>query len=228
MGEYSLSIADVERVLALNPRHFGALSGLAFMLEEMGEPELALKALQRGAGAQSEPPEHQRGGHAAGADERRSRALNVRDPRRADHAIRRRAARHGGPRPDQHRQDPLRDRAHARAPHRRHRPAAAAARPRGLRPHRRAARPVGGRARHRRGAHRAAARRLLGLHRRGDAGRHRRRLPRRRRDPALRRPRPRPRLHRPAAERPRPAGDAVPRRRDHARAIASLVHGAAA
>jgi tetratricopeptide (TPR) repeat protein len=45
MGEYALSIADVERVLALEPRHFGALSGLAFMLEEMEEPELALEAL---------------------------------------------------------------------------------------------------------------------------------------------------------------------------------------
>jgi tetratricopeptide (TPR) repeat protein len=45
MGEYSLSIADVEHVLALNPRHFGALAGLAYMLEALGEPELALKAL---------------------------------------------------------------------------------------------------------------------------------------------------------------------------------------
>jgi tetratricopeptide (TPR) repeat protein len=46
MDEYALAIADVERVLALNPRHFGALSGLAFMLEAMGEPELALEALK--------------------------------------------------------------------------------------------------------------------------------------------------------------------------------------
>jgi tetratricopeptide (TPR) repeat protein len=45
MGEYGLSISDVEHVLALNPRHFGALAGLAFMLESMGEPELALRAL---------------------------------------------------------------------------------------------------------------------------------------------------------------------------------------
>jgi tetratricopeptide (TPR) repeat protein len=45
MGEYSLSIADVEHVLALNPRHFGALAGLASMFEALGEPELALKAL---------------------------------------------------------------------------------------------------------------------------------------------------------------------------------------
>ncbi len=46
MGEYALAINDVEHVLVLNPRHFGALSGLAFMLEQMGEPELALKALR--------------------------------------------------------------------------------------------------------------------------------------------------------------------------------------
>jgi tetratricopeptide (TPR) repeat protein len=45
MGEYTLSISDVEHVLALNPRHFGALAGLAFMMEAMGETELALKAL---------------------------------------------------------------------------------------------------------------------------------------------------------------------------------------
>lgn len=45
MGEYTLSIADVGHVLALNPRHFGALSGLAFMYEQMDRPELALKAL---------------------------------------------------------------------------------------------------------------------------------------------------------------------------------------
>jgi tetratricopeptide (TPR) repeat protein len=45
MGEYGLSINDVEHVLALNPRHFGALAGLAYMLESMDEPELALDAL---------------------------------------------------------------------------------------------------------------------------------------------------------------------------------------
>ncbi len=47
MGEYSLSIADVEHVLVLNPRHFGALTGLAFMLEQLGEPEPALEVLRK-------------------------------------------------------------------------------------------------------------------------------------------------------------------------------------
>ena len=46
MGEYSLSIADVEHVLVLNPRHFGALAGLGFMLEQMDEPQFALRALE--------------------------------------------------------------------------------------------------------------------------------------------------------------------------------------
>lgn len=46
MGEYSLSIADIEHVLALNPRHFGALAGLASMFEDMGQPGLALRALR--------------------------------------------------------------------------------------------------------------------------------------------------------------------------------------
>ena len=36
----------MEHVLALNPRHFSALAGLAFMLESMDEPEMALRALQ--------------------------------------------------------------------------------------------------------------------------------------------------------------------------------------
>lgn len=46
MEEYTLSIADIERVLALNPRHFGALQGLGIMFEQMGEPELSLRAFE--------------------------------------------------------------------------------------------------------------------------------------------------------------------------------------
>lgn len=43
-GEYGLSIADVQRTLALNPRHFGALQGLGRMLEEMEDYPNALIA----------------------------------------------------------------------------------------------------------------------------------------------------------------------------------------
>lgn len=45
-GNYALSIADVEHVLVLNPRHFGALTGLSAMLEAMGDPQLALRAMR--------------------------------------------------------------------------------------------------------------------------------------------------------------------------------------
>jgi tetratricopeptide (TPR) repeat protein len=57
MGEYGLSINDVEHVLALNPRHFGALAGLAYMLESMGEPELALEALHAAQALNPNQPE---------------------------------------------------------------------------------------------------------------------------------------------------------------------------
>ena len=43
MKDFSRSIADVERVLELEPRHYGALSGLAAMLQALGREKRALE-----------------------------------------------------------------------------------------------------------------------------------------------------------------------------------------
>lgn len=43
-GKYGLSLEDIRRTLQLNPRHFGAMSGLALILEEIDRPEDALSA----------------------------------------------------------------------------------------------------------------------------------------------------------------------------------------
>ncbi|WP_371223059.1 tetratricopeptide repeat protein [Roseovarius sp. 2305UL8-3] len=41
------SFADLERVLTLNPRHFGAIEALGFLLEDMNRPEMAQEAYER-------------------------------------------------------------------------------------------------------------------------------------------------------------------------------------
>ena len=43
MKEYGRSISDIERVLELEPRHFGALSGLAVILQGLGRKEKSLE-----------------------------------------------------------------------------------------------------------------------------------------------------------------------------------------
>jgi tetratricopeptide (TPR) repeat protein len=46
LEEFSLSLSDIEHTLALNPRHFGALEGLAAIFEQTGQTALALDAAE--------------------------------------------------------------------------------------------------------------------------------------------------------------------------------------
>jgi tetratricopeptide (TPR) repeat protein len=47
MDSYSKAMADIERTLNLEPRHFGALSGMGAILKATGRKELALRAYER-------------------------------------------------------------------------------------------------------------------------------------------------------------------------------------
>ena len=47
LGNYRKSMSDINRVLAIEPRHFGALAGMAAILTQSGRDELALKAWER-------------------------------------------------------------------------------------------------------------------------------------------------------------------------------------
>ena len=46
MGNFDASVRDVAQTLKREPRHFGALSGLAIILWQQGHEELARKSLQ--------------------------------------------------------------------------------------------------------------------------------------------------------------------------------------
>ena len=45
--DYGKSLADIRQVLAREPRHFGALSGLGIIMQEFGEDKLALEAFRK-------------------------------------------------------------------------------------------------------------------------------------------------------------------------------------
>ncbi len=44
---YGLALHDIERALALEPRHFNAIYGLGVLLDELGQPDLARDAFSR-------------------------------------------------------------------------------------------------------------------------------------------------------------------------------------
>jgi len=47
MDAFDKSVVDVARTLALEPRHFGALSGLGLIYHELGDDAKALKAMEK-------------------------------------------------------------------------------------------------------------------------------------------------------------------------------------
>ena len=47
LGRFEESIADIQKVLVLEKRHFGALSGLGLCYEALGDEEAALEAYLR-------------------------------------------------------------------------------------------------------------------------------------------------------------------------------------
>jgi tetratricopeptide (TPR) repeat protein len=47
--DYASALADMRKVLALEPRHFGALAGLGMIMQEIGDDRHALEAYRRAA-----------------------------------------------------------------------------------------------------------------------------------------------------------------------------------
>jgi Flp pilus assembly protein TadD len=47
MEDFGKSLADIERVLVLEPRHFAALSGLGMILQAVGDDQRAGEAFKR-------------------------------------------------------------------------------------------------------------------------------------------------------------------------------------
>ncbi|WP_407941368.1 tetratricopeptide repeat protein [Mesorhizobium xinjiangense] len=50
MNNYAKSMADISRTLQLEPRHFGALSGMGAIMRATGNDKLALEAFERALG----------------------------------------------------------------------------------------------------------------------------------------------------------------------------------
>jgi len=47
MGDYAASVDDIRRTLALEPRHFGALSGMGLIYDALGDADAAVKVWEK-------------------------------------------------------------------------------------------------------------------------------------------------------------------------------------
>lgn len=47
LGDYEQSLADIEQTLILEPRHFGAISGIGLIMLQVGDNERAIHAFER-------------------------------------------------------------------------------------------------------------------------------------------------------------------------------------
>ena len=47
LGNYNQSLSDIEKTLTLEPRHFGALSGIGMIMLKLGQTDKALHAFER-------------------------------------------------------------------------------------------------------------------------------------------------------------------------------------
>jgi len=47
MGDFDTSVADIQKTLVLEPRHFGALSGLGMIYDDLDKPAAAVKVWQK-------------------------------------------------------------------------------------------------------------------------------------------------------------------------------------
>ena len=56
MGRYTASVNDIQRALYLEPRHFGALSGLGLIFDAIGKKELVLKVWKQALALHSNMP----------------------------------------------------------------------------------------------------------------------------------------------------------------------------
>ena len=72
------ALADIHEVLMREPRHFGALSGLGMIMQELGDDKRALEAFRRALAVHPQAREDPRAGEEAHREGRRPRYLTAR------------------------------------------------------------------------------------------------------------------------------------------------------